>query len=226
MEDKKMSKWAIAIFIIAILNIIGFLSGVTYNTMIMLAFGSFGYVLIICFTYYLKKRAIKKNLGGVKLINFAFYALIVCLVVDITSSIILSNYSNNLRDFTIKNTPNFFNNDFIGLKENSTENLKKVLSYDKEIENMKKQFVEIGNIKECEKSKDSMNIITFGPYIKFEKINIGIRGSYSVRCYGENKAFDFNGYMEYKDKKWLIDDYLLNTDISKDFDLKNTSEIE
>lgn len=226
MEEKKTSKWAIAIFIFAILGILSLLSGITYETIVMLIIGSTLSAAIIYFTYYLKKREIKKGFGGTKLINFAFYTLIILLVIDITSSIILSGYLNNLKNFTIKNTPNFFNNDFVGLKENSTENLKKVLSYEKEMENMKKQFAEIGNIKECEKTKENLNTITFGPYMNFEKINIGIRGNYAVRCYGENKAFDFYGTMKYENKKWLIDDYTLNADISKDFDLQSSKQTE
>ncbi|MDO9399810.1 MAG: hypothetical protein Q7T79_03975 [bacterium] len=221
-EQKKTSKAIIAVFLIVLIDIFAFIflwfsfEGLT-SVIISLLF-SLAFIYLI---YYLRKRAVKKGLEGLKLASFSLYAFSIITAISLIGSLILIGYSNKLNKFAAEITPTFFENDFAALKDNSTERLKRLVSYEKEMENIKKELIDIGKVTECVKEKGNYNFVYFGPNYEGESdyeafSNIGLTGAYSRRCYGEKKSFDIVSQVEYKNGKWLIDTFNLKSDINKE----------
>jgi len=223
--DKKTSKLAVFVFVLSVLNIIAILfSGFIYDSLALFAVSTVINIFFIWLTFYTKKRAIKKNLLGKKLASFAFYAFVVIFVLDIISAVVLSSYANKLKEFAITQTPNFFDEQLAGFKINSTPELNKVLSYEATSNDIYLKFSEAGNIKECLQEEFDINQVAYGFSFDRNILKLKLEGNYSVRCYGENKPFDFQAIVEYKSNKWLIKDYIFNLDINKDFDIQNISK--
>lgn len=222
-ENQKVSKLIVFLFILAIFNLVGIIfSGFSYDMMLSQVISVVINALLIWWAYYLRKRAINKNFSGLKMASFAFYAFIVTTILDlIVVSFFLISYNNKLKEFAIQQTPTFFSDNLSNLKNNSTDNLKRVLSYEAETSDMLEKFSAVGQTKECVREKNNTSQVNVGFYFAdSDKLTFGVRGFYSVRCYGENKPFDFMAAMEHKDGKWLIDDYNFYSEIGKDFDIK------
>lgn len=219
----KVSKAIVAMLVFAIFTFIGLIvSGVSYELPIDFITTALSMGLIVTLAWYLGKRAKKKGLGGKKLIKVAIYILVGVYVISTVGSVILIKYSNSLQEFANNSTKTFFANNLSDLKTNSTPDLQKVLSYNNDAEEISKEFEAVGAINECSPQQNDYTVVYFGPNLEFKSLKIGLDGEYSIRCFGENKAFDFYAYTKYKDGKWLVDYYLYNTDISKDFNIQNS----
>jgi len=155
-------------------------------------------------------------MNGVGLAKFSFYGLLAIFIVDIIATIILMGYYNSLRDFSSTKTFEFFNNDFEILKENSTDNFKRLISYENEIKELKDELEKVGQINECIQEKYDYRLVSFGPNLKYNKLNLDLLGEYSIRCYGENKSFDLLVFTEYENGRWLVDSYKINSNLGND----------
>ncbi len=71
-----------------------------------------------------------------------------------------------------------------------------MLLYGNTTKKLAEEFMAVGLIKECTQGKNDINIVSFGPYMNFNTVAIGLKGIYSVRCYGEKKPFDFKAIVE------------------------------
>lgn len=222
-KTRKTSTFLVILFILAVLTIIGLAgSGISYSNIVSLLWTSVIGGFLIWLAYYAKKRAVKKDLSGIKLGTFTIYTFIIVLIIQIIGSIALMSFAQKLQNFATTQTPTFFSNNLNGLINNSTDHLSKVLSYGDTTKKLTDEFSAVGVIKECVPEKNDISIVSFGPYMNFNSVAIGLNGMYSIRCYGDKKPFDFQAILEYKKGTWHVDDYQYNIDIDKDFNFQNT----
>lgn len=223
MENRKFSKLIIFVFVLSVLGVAGIVfEGVSYESSdnyIYLAIEVALTIFLIWWSLYLRKQAIAKDLKGSKLAISSCILLSIVFLAETIGMFVLMNYTDELISFANSKTPHFFENNLSLLKENSTDELKRILSYSKETEETQKQISEVGNIKECVQEREDGYTIQYGSYTDVDKLLVGLRGFYSTRCYGEQKAFDFVATTKYENGRWLIDNYLLNANIGKDFSI-------
>ena len=150
--------------------------------------------------------------------TFALYALSAVLALEVIGALLLLGSSRSLKNFAETETPNFFANNLEWLKNNSTDELKKVLAYDATVNDINKKFADVGAIKNCVQEKNDSTSVTYGPTMNTASIEVGLTGSYSVRCFGENKPFDLFVDVKRKDGKWVVDTYQFDLKLEDSFD--------
>jgi hypothetical protein len=216
-QHQKTSRWAVVAFIFTILIIIGTLfSGFEFKNWLSFGLETIFDLVILILIFFLPNWVRKRNLRGVMLAKISFYILLVIFIIGIIASFVLAGYTKSLDDFSTSQTQSFFQDDFAALKEVSTDNFKRLISYESEISDLKEELEMVGDIKECVHGKYDYSLVGFGPNFRYDKLDIGLLGSYSLRCYGEKKSFDIVVFAENQDGGWLVDSYKINTNLGKD----------
>lgn len=219
-NHQKVSAIVVILFVLSIFGLIGLLIGdFTYGRdpfyfILQLVVG----LLLILASFYARKRAIRRNLSGLKMGKFAFIAFIVTFVITTVGSLILMPYLHTLTDFANNQTASLFTNNFEGLKNNSTAKLKTVLDYPKTIEELSKKFEEVGAVKSCTQDKYDYADVAYGLDGEVVGFEMRLGGDYSIRCVGENKPFDVMVSARYEGGRWLVDDYTFDTELEEGFD--------
>lgn len=218
-NHQKTSAMVVFLFIIALLSCVGFiLMGVSYDSWLSDGVNIIVSGLVIYWAYYARNRLAKKNLAGFKMATFTLYALSAILALEIIGALLLLGSSNSLKKFAETQTPNFFANNLEWLKNNSTDELKKVLAYDATVNDINKKFVDVGVIKNCTQEKNDTTSVAYGPTMNTASIEVGLTGNYSVRCFGEKKPFDLFVAVKHKNGKWLVDTYQFDVKLEDGFD--------
>ncbi len=224
---QKTSALVVFLFVIALINCVGFLAmGVSYDSWLSDGISVIVSGLIIYWVYYARNRLVKKNLSGIRMATFSLYALSAILVIEIIGALLLLGSSNSLKKFAEAETPNFFTNNLDWLKNNSTDELKKVLSYDTTVNDINKKFADVGAIKNCTQEKNDTTSVAYGPTMNTASIEVGLTGNYSVRCFGEKKPFDLFVDVKYKNGEWLVDTYQFDVKLEKSFDTNSPDSNE
>lgn len=223
-NHQKTSAMVVLLFVIAILSCFGFIFiGVSYDSWLSDGINVIVSVLVIYWAYYARNRLARKNLSGFKMATFTLYALSAILVLEIIAALLLLGSSNSLKKFAETETPNFFANNLEWLKNNSTDELQKVLVYEATVNDINKKFTDIGTIKNCVQEKNDDTSVMYGPTMNTASIEVGLTGSYSVRCFGEKKPFDLFVDVKNKNGKWLVDSYQFDVKLEDGFD-RNPSD--
>lgn len=127
--------------------------------------------------------------------------------------------AKDLTNFAVNETPKFFTNNLEGLKNNSSEDLKKILNYENTVTDINKKFAEVGAIKNCVQEKEDSSDVNYGFDISLNnKVEVGLTGNYSVRCYGEKKPWDIYVDVKRENSKWVVDNYQFDLKLENQFD--------
>ncbi len=216
-DSQKLSKLAVFLFVLAVLDVLGFLTGgVSYASPLQEIITVVVTLLIAYWAYYVSKRARKLNLGGSKLASYAMYAFVVVLACEVIASGFLAGSSRDLRSFATKETPQFFSANLEGLKANATDELNRKLT-EGTVSAVKKEFADVGAIQSCVFEKTDESSVSYGGSMNFNSVEYGLSGDYGMSCYGEKKPFDVTVHAKYQNGSWKVDDYSVNTNLEKGF---------
>ncbi len=223
-SKKRRSKLVIFLFVLSLISLLGFLSsGVSYGAPVLFAISTIISLLIIYWTYYARKRAREKDLGGRKLADFALYSFSAVLAIEIIGALILMGYISGVKSFAAEKTAGLFDENLAGLRAESTDDLKKVLT-DGVVQSVMKEFADVGAVKSCTQEKWDSSDIAYGPVFNYSSFEMALTGSYTIRCYGEKKPFDVEIMLKRQGGEWKVDNYTYNVELEKDFNLQENRD--
>lgn len=226
-ENKKLSKLAVAALLFTILVYFGlFTTGAGYTTMYEVLSGIFFDIIFLAVFYYIMRMVKNKDLKGLLLAQISFYGLLGIVVVWTIATLVVAQKLGEVKSFATDTVPALLTEDLSGFNSYATEDLQKLITYDKEFKGYKEKIKEVGAVKECAFAETDKPSILFGPYISYGDLKVGYTGEFTIRCYGAEKAMIVGMSLKKINGDWKISDFAFNANITKNVDAEEQEKIK